>query len=99
MLGKRLVVTLLILGLIALSVARPAPAAADTTTDLELAAGAAGIWIGIVIVGTTLAYGPPWSTLADSPGSIPTDPPPSSTIHFGLQCPHTTEGPPSLVCW
>jgi len=100
MLVKRLVVSLLILGLIAMGVMKPAPAVADTTTDLELACGAAGIWIAIVIVGTTLAYGPPFSTLAESRDLIPARPAPSSTVHFGPQCPpNPSGGPPSLLCW
>ncbi len=101
MLVKRLVVTLLILGLIAIGIMKPAPAVADTTTDLELALGAAGIWVAIVIVGTTLAYGPPFSTtLAESRDLIPNRPEPSSTVHFGPQCPRNPiGGPPSLLCW
>ena len=101
MLAKRLIATLLILALIVMGVMRPTPARADLGTDLALAAGAAGFWVLVVVVGTSLAYGPPWSTSAftEEPGLDRKDPPPPSTIHFGPRCPSFDGSPPGLVCW
>ena len=99
MLKKRLVAILVGLALIVMGAVKPTPARADAIQAFGYAMAAAGFWVLLVVVGTWVVYGPPWSSLDQQPKPDMDDLESHPAIRFGPRCPSSPDSLQPLACW
>jgi hypothetical protein len=100
MLKRRLVAILAGLALIVAGAMKPMPARAQSAAeDLGIAFAALGAWVLAITVGTSIVYGPPWSSLDEEKKPDMNDPESPARIRFGTRCHPVPGSPQPLACW